>query len=73
MNIDAKIDKLVDKVDSIDRTLVRNTVTLEEHVRRTSMLEDKLVPIEKHVSMVQGAIKLLAILIACIELWRMLR
>jgi len=46
-------------VQNIDKTLIRNTVSLEEHIRRTEILEEKLDPIEKHVTKVQGALKLI--------------
>lgn len=37
--IEAKVDRLDARADKQDMTLVRNTVTLEEHVRRTNLLE----------------------------------
>lgn len=38
-NLEAKIDKLDEKVDAISITLVQNTAILEEHQRRSSALE----------------------------------
>lgn len=58
--LEEKIDKLSDKTASIDVTLARQAVTLEEHVRRSTLLEIRMEPVEKHVTMVQGALKLLA-------------
>ncbi len=67
-SIRVKVDKSDERLDSIDITLVRQNATLEEHVRRTELLEDKtnqlsddLKPVEKHVAMVTGALKLLGI------------
>ena len=42
-----KLEKLDDKLDNVDKTLVRNTESLEYHVLRTDMLQDKLNKIEE--------------------------
>lgn len=46
---------------SIDKSLLRNTITLEEHVKRTNLLEQQvssfqgeIKPIQEHVQNVQG-------------------
>lgn len=44
-----KVDKLDTRQDEMDKTLVRNTVSLEEHMRRTNILEQQIVPIKAHV------------------------
>ena len=62
--LESKIDKIDDRLGSIDRTLAANTVSLVEHVRRTNILESKLEPIETHVAMIQGIVKFIAILAA---------
>lgn len=59
---DDKIDKIVEKISNIDVTLAKQSVILEEHVRRTNLLEQKIEPIENHVAMVNGALKLLGVL-----------
>lgn len=58
------IDMLKDldkRVDSIDITLARQEVSLAEHIRRTNILEEKLEPVEKHVTMLNGVMKFLGI------------
>lgn len=55
--IDVKFEKLDERLLSIDKTLERNTVSLEEHMRRTSILEEQIKPISKHVAMVQGVLQ----------------
>jgi hypothetical protein len=64
--VDKKFDKLESKIDavaeqlaSIDKTLVANTVILEEHQRRSlaneeavRLLESQVLPIAKHVHVV---------------------
>lgn len=34
-----KLDKIDDRLNDIDKTLVKNTASLEEHMRRTDLLE----------------------------------
>lgn len=66
------LDKIVEHLGRIDVTLMRNTVTLEEHVKRTNILEDRIKPIEKHVFMLQGALKLIGGLAILAEAARLL-
>ena len=68
--LEDKIDKITDKIANIDVTLGKQSVILEEHVKRTNLLEEKLEPIEKHVHMIQGALKLfglIAMFVAILE------
>ena len=60
--LENKLDTLGDKLADIDKTLTRNTVSLEDHVRRTNLLEEKLAPVEKHVAMIQGIVKFIALM-----------
>lgn len=66
--LESMITKLDDRLDSVDKTLVRNTVSLEQHIKRTDMLEAyvkekdvsvdrKFEPIQQHVNMMTYAIK----------------
>lgn len=61
--------RIHDKLDRMESTLVKQeinlarlTTSVEEHVKRSNLLEAALQPIEKHVAMVQGAVKLISIL-----------
>jgi hypothetical protein len=54
--LEDKIDSVADQLSSIDKTLVANTVILEEHQRRSlaneeavKLLESQILPIAKHV------------------------
>ena len=62
MKIQDKLDKIIDVQSNQAKTLERLTVTVEDHVRRTSILEEDVRPIKKHVAMVEGALKLIAML-----------
>ena len=68
--LEDKLDKVVEKIGSIDSTLAAQHEALKDHIRRTNLLEEKVEPIEKHVHMVNGVSKFLAfvgIFIAIIE------
>lgn len=57
--LESKIDIISEKITNIDVTLGKQSVILDEHIRRTNILEEKLAPVEKHVHMVNGALKLI--------------
>lgn len=59
--IEDKIDKLADKLANIDKTLAVNTSSLVEHVRRTNLLEERVEPLEKDVTMIHGALKFIGV------------
>ena len=40
MDIDNKLDQIINKQTDMNETLIRNTISLEEHVRRTEILEE---------------------------------
>lgn len=65
--INNKLDKLDSRIDNVDITLAKQSILLDEHIKRTGIAEENigmlradLKPVEAHVSMVQGAIKLIA-------------
>ncbi len=62
MSVDQKLDKIVDTLGQQAVTLERLTVTVEDHVRRTNILEADIAPIKRHVWMVNGALKLIGLL-----------
>lgn len=64
-----KIDKLDERLDNIDKTLVRQEANLKEHMRRTEQNEimiqemiEQIKPIETHVAMVNGVLKFIGFL-----------
>jgi len=60
--LDTKLDKIVDRLGSVDVTLAQQHESLKTHIRRTELLEEAVAPIEKHVDMMSGALKLVGIL-----------
>lgn len=63
--IETKIDKFGEHLSNIDKTLERNTVSLEEHMRRSDAIEayvkrieeEDLKPVKKHVNNITAAVK----------------
>jgi hypothetical protein len=72
----AKFDKIDNKLDSIEASQAETNIILDKqevniaiHVKRTNILEDKIVPIEKFMEVVNGILKAiggLAILISIV-------
>jgi len=67
--IEEKIDIIVDRLNDTEKILAVQAEQLAYHIKRSDQLDtalgiikNDLKPIDRHVSMVQGAIKLLAIL-----------
>lgn len=55
--IETKIDKIVDHIGEINVTLGKQHVSLDEHIRRTAILEQKIGPLERDQAMAHGIIK----------------
>jgi len=66
--IEKKLDDTNEHLSSIDVTLAAQHVSLKEHIKRSDMLEAKLAPVEKHVAMVSGALKLIGFMAAIIAI-----
>jgi hypothetical protein len=58
MSQDDKLDHIIEKIGSIDKTLEFQAAQLEEHIKRTDFLEHRLVPIEDHVKFIRGLMRL---------------
>lgn len=50
---DTKLDKITDKQSEQNEHLLRNTITLEEHIKRTKLLEDRAERIEDEVDVIK--------------------
>ncbi len=64
--LESKLDKLDDRLDSVDKTLIRQEENLKEHMRRSvaaeesiQILREELKPVQKHMNHMEGALKLL--------------
>lgn len=56
-----KLDSLDERLNNIDITLAKQETSLAEHIRRTNLLEEKLEPVEKHVTMLNGVAKFIGL------------
>lgn len=63
VRIEDKIDKLADRLGSIDKTLVRQEDQLAYHIKRTDLLEAKVAPLEAAKLNFEGAGKLVGVLV----------
>lgn len=66
--LETKIDSLSNKMDKMNDTLIRNTVSLEQHEYRTTLAEKRLnqieadiAPIQDHVTFAKNLIKIIVI------------
>lgn len=57
-----QLDKLDARLDNIDIHMAEIKKDLKYHILRTDKLEDRVLPIESHVLMVNGGLKLLGVL-----------
>lgn len=64
--IEDKIDKLVEKIGSIDVTLAAQHESLKDHIRRTELLEQKMEPVEHHVALMDVSLKIFGALAAVV-------
>lgn len=61
--IHVKLDKIDDRLGSIDTTLVKQEVNLREHMRRTELLEKELAPIKSSIAEAKGVRNFLSFII----------
>jgi hypothetical protein len=74
-SLTSSVQKIIDKTHNIDKTLVKQEKQLEVHIYRTELAENRLDhieksidPIKKHVNRVDGALKLLGLLMLIISI-----
>lgn len=60
--LEDKIDKIVDNICAINITTAKQAISLEEHIKRTNILEGKIVPLEENHAMAKGILKLIGFL-----------
>jgi archaellum component FlaC len=75
--LDHKVEKLDRRLDNVDKTLIKQEGNLEKHILRTDLaerniemvrtevrkVESDLAPVKKHVVQVEGALKLLGLVL----------
>lgn len=62
IRIEDKLDKIVDRLGSVDITLAKQHDQLEYHIKRTNLLEAELRPVRDHVNMIKVAVKYISVI-----------
>ena len=73
MNED-KMDKILDRLNSIDITLAKQEISLSQHISRTELLEEQVKPLQERMLELKGAInliKIVALLASIVEVIRL--
>lgn len=52
------LEKIEARLDALDLTMIKNTVSLEEHIKRTNLLEDEFRPIKKDHALFKALTKI---------------
>ncbi len=75
--IEVKVDKLDERLDTIEKVLIKQNVVLEDHTRRSlanekavEILKDELKEVFNHVIIVQAVIKLAGFLLTTGIVWK---
>lgn len=66
--LDEKLDRVAERINSIDVTLGQQHVSLQEHMRRTALLEEQVElhrkefsPVRDHVNMVKWGLRIIIV------------
>lgn len=69
LRLETKMDKVVDRIGSIDVTIAKQQVSIDEHVRRCNLLEEgakemakRMAPLERRKIMVDAALRSVGLL-----------
>jgi hypothetical protein len=54
-----EIKSINEKIGEVNVTLAKQEVNIDTHIKRTNILEDKIVPIEKFMGTVNAGLKLI--------------
>lgn len=60
----SKLDKIDGRMDKMNETLIRNTISLEDHIARTNLLEAEIKPIKKIYSYLVAGCAVIGAIIA---------
>jgi uncharacterized coiled-coil protein SlyX len=71
--IEAKVDTISDKLGETNNILAAQHESLKLHMKRSDMLEKALKPLQRHVSMLEGALKLVGFIASATVLIEIVR
>lgn len=66
--IEDKVDVLGTRLSSIDSTLSAQHVSLKDHIRRTELLEQEIIPLKQRDAAISVMIKLLLFVVSVMEI-----
>ena len=58
----AHMDRIDERLDSLDKNMAVNNTLLEYHIKRTDMLEEEVKPLKGHVLKAQGVLVFIGVL-----------
>lgn len=58
--LEDKLDGVKTDISAINVTLAKQSVILDEHVKRTNLLEEQLKPVEDHVKLIKSIAKIVS-------------
>lgn len=58
------LEKVDNRIDNIDITLMKQNIVLDDHIRRTEILENEIKPIKTHIDMFKLILKIAGVLLA---------
>ena len=67
-----KVEIIDSRIDNIDITLAKQHEQLAEHIKRTAQNETQIKHINRHVYMVEGALKLFGVLSVILGLLKLI-
>lgn len=71
MNNDSSLlYEIIDRLSSLETQVKQYNQLLKEHMRRTELLEDRVLPIERKLYKFQGAVALLGIVLTVFEIYK---
>lgn len=62
-----KLDKIEDRLDSIDKTLIKNTESLEYHIKRTDLLQEQVKTLDTNLKPVEDHVKSVNLIISIVK------
>lgn len=66
IRIENKVDKISERINSVDVTLAAQHESLKDHMRRTELLEQAVEPLKSHLNAVHMAAKLIGVIVGII-------
>lgn len=73
IRIEQKLDDQNDHLSSMAVTLAEQHVSLEEHMRRTSIIEEDMKPIKAHVTLMNNIAKIVTFIVTILGAYKLFK